>query len=230
VREKKGKLYQISERTDFEERRLAFSLARRDLTWWPDPRRATEWRIDGDPVSQLTNHDGALPGGAYVEIINNAQIIPDNLRRSFSGLCLAGRVTGENATREACASVRFLCASGEHRLPDLLTVHGWSSSHVVSRTTFYNARTEKLDRRASAPALVVSDSDTSFLKVLSEEEFQRSDVIGVFHRTMERDHLEAIGNRMLGLRQWYAEDSEMLTQLQSVPRGISVLIISRRTP
>ncbi len=229
VRDKRGKLYQISERTDFVERSLWVCLPRKSLTRWQNPKYATDWRIDGEPPLQLINPEGALPGEAYIRIIDDAQIIPDNLRRSFSGLCLAGRLVGETATREACASVRFRFENGEHRLPDLLTIYGWSQSDFVSRITFFNARTERFDRQASAPDLVVADGDTSFLKVLSRSEFQRSDVIGVIHRTVDRDHLEDVGNKMLGLRQWYDEDSEMLGRLPAAPRGISLLILRRRT-
>jgi hypothetical protein len=94
--------------------------------------------------------------------------------------------------------------------------------------SFFNSRTERFDRYASEASLVVTDGDKSFLKVLSRDEFQRSDAIGVFHRIMEREHLEAIGNRIHGLRQWYTDDSETLGRLPKIPRGVSVTILKRR--
>ena len=58
-----------------------------------------------------------------------------------------------------------------------------------------------IDTNAISPALVIADGDASFLKVLARTEFQHSDIIGVFHRTIDRDRLELLGNRMIGLRQ-----------------------------
>jgi hypothetical protein len=77
--------------------------------------------------------------------------------------------------------------------------------------------------------LVVADGDVSFLKVLDDSEFQRSDVIGVIQRTLERDSLESVGNRMLGLHQWYAEDIELMDQFRNIPVGISLAILRRRS-
>ena len=231
VRDKDSKRYQIvkiSERNDREE---AIVCLRGTLKRWITRRSATNWHVDGEPPPQLANNlEGALPNEAYVRIVEGAQIYLDNLRRSFSGLCLAGRVVGETASREACDSIRFRLGQGEYGLSYLLTVHKWSPSNIVSRITFFNARTGELDRRSCAPALVVADGAECFLKVLGRSDFQRSDVIGVIRRTMERDHLEDVGNRMMGLRQWYVEDSELLGKLRDTPRGISVLILRKRTP
>jgi len=230
VREKGGRLYEISDRTDFRTRRLALRLERKSLTWWPDPEKATDWRIDGEPPVQLNHIEGVLTVHAYQQIVGSAQFISENLSSSYSGLCFAGRTAGETATFKACASIQFRDGNDEYRLPNLLTIHGWAGSNVISRMTFFNSRNEQLDRRASAPAMIVADGDACFLKVLGRSEFQRSDVIGVIHRTMDRDHLEVVGNRMLGLRQWYAEDSETLGQIAHAPRGISISILRKRIP
>jgi hypothetical protein len=93
--------------------------------------------------------------------------------------------------------------------------------------TLYNARTEEIDR-PSTPALIVADGDTAFLKIVGRSEFQDSDVVGVIHRTIERDRLEDVGNQMASLRQWYAEDSDLLACLPTLPRGITVSILKRR--
>lgn len=225
------KTFTISDKTDFKKRQIAWEYPNPaghedNVTQFPSPTKAMSWHIEGEPPPQLTDSVGALSDEAYQQIVVGAKIIPDNLRKSYNGLCLAGRVYGETATREVCESIRFRDASREYFLPDLLTIHGWSSSNLVSRITFFNARTEKLDRRAPAPSLVVADGDTCFLKVLGIREFQQSDVIGVMHRTIKHDELEAVGNRLIALRQWYVEDSEMLGCL---PRGISVLILKKRT-
>jgi hypothetical protein len=111
-------------------------------------------------------------------------------------------------------------------LPELLTIHGWSNRNV-SRVTFFNSLTERLDRVQAAPALVIADGDGSFLKVLARPEFRQSDVIGVIHRTMERDKLEAVGNKMLHFAQWYAQDAAFLHQIPALPRGITLSVIRR---
>jgi len=66
--------------------------------------------------------------------------------------------------------------------------------------------------------LVIADGDASFLRVLNRPEFQRSDVIGVFHRTCDRDNLELLGNRITDLRQWYVDDAETLGAMPRAPR------------
>ncbi len=227
VRHQGRRRYKISEQTDLRQRHLVYS--NQGGTWWQDPRHSIDWQIDGEPPIQLSNDQGVLPEDAYSQIIEMAKINPDNLRRSFSGLCLSGRATGENATREVCTSIRFRSTLGEHNLASLLTIHGWSKSSLASRITFFNARTEQVDRGASAPALVVADGNASFLKVIGDSKFQRSDIVGVFHRTIERNDLEALGNKIAGLRQWYIEDREMFARLPALPYSVKVLILKRRT-
>lgn len=94
--------------------------------------------------------------------------------------------------------------------------------------SFFNSRTEQFDNHAFSPALVIADGDACFLKVLARAEFQQSDVIGVIHRTIDRDSLELVGNRMIGLRQWYVEDSETVGRMPTAPPGIDTLVLNRR--
>jgi hypothetical protein len=116
----------------------------------------------------------------------------------------------------------------ELSLSEILTIHGWTSSESPSRVTFYNPRTKELDRYVCAPTVVVADGDTSFLQVVGSKRFQQSDVIGVVHRTLERDRLENVGNKMLDLLQWYVEDHEQAERLRALPSGITVSIVKRR--
>jgi len=225
-REKPVKRYKISERTNLTEKSLWYSY--KGGTRWQDPKLSIDWQIDGEPPPQLDDHEGVLEEEIYTHIIDSAQVIPDNLRKSFSGLCLAGRVGGKTATHNASASVRFRINEIEYRLPKLLTVHGWSTTGSVSRMSFFNSRNERFDRNTSAVSLVVADGDKSFIKVLGRSEFQRTDVIGVISRVLARDDLEAVGNRIQGLRQWYTDDEDTLDRFSSVPRGISVKILKRR--
>jgi hypothetical protein len=229
LRDKGKKLYRISGATDFEnEKRLVVAIERG--SWIVFPKRALDLQIDGEPPPRLIGSAGALPGSAYAQIVEGTQIISTNLCESYLDLCLAGRVAGETASREACAAIRFRCADSDHGLVDLLTIPGWSSSRTVSRMNFFNARTEQLYSHVSSTALVIADGDACFLKVLNQRDFQRSDIIGVVHRTVDRDHLELVGNRMMDLRQWYTEDIVTLAAAPSPPRGAGILILKRRAP
>jgi hypothetical protein len=195
--------FTISEKTDLKKRQIAWHYpAKRGQggTQYPSPKYAINWYIDGKPSVQQDIPQGQLPVAPYRGLSENADILPENLCMTWSGLCFAGRVKGEAATHEACASIRFRNGADEYGLTELLTVHGWSQRNSVSRLTFFNPRTDQLDRRGSTPALIVADGDACFLKILGRSEFQRSNVIGVIHRTLDRDPLEAVGNRMLNLR------------------------------
>ena len=221
----------ISEETNFEARQIAWIQhhgRRNQCLVRPLSQHTVNYHIDGEPPPEWNSADGELPARRYEHFVHAAPFHADNLRKSYSGLCLAGRTGGGNASREVCASVRFRDGTGELGLEDLLTVHGWSESNI-SRVAFFNARTGEFDRSAAAPRLAVADGDASFLRVAGQSEFQRSDVIGVIHRTMERDRLEALGNKMNALRQWYVQDEDMLLGLPGVPRGMSISILRRRS-
>jgi hypothetical protein len=217
-------IYEIDDSTDFENRTLAFS--RGGVIYRPNPKYATDWHIDGEPPPQWTKEGGELSDELYRHLVPEAAILPENLGSSYSGLCLSGRATGANASREICASVRFRNETAQHGLDDLLTVYGWSNGKV-SRISFYNALTERLDRSVAAtPALVVADGAGSFLKIIGNAEFLESDIIGVIHRTMEREKLEAVGSKILP-NQWYTQDGEVLRGLSATPRGISISVLRR---
>ena len=223
----KGKIYWVSGKSSLAERRLVFERRNRSKqTVSPTSNTLIDLHIDGEPSPQVNDQVDVLPEGAYARIVDGSKIIRENLQRSFSGLCLAGRAAGEATTREICDFIRFRNDDDEFNLSTLLTVHGWSLQ-TISRIVFFNARTEQFDRRTSPPALVIADGDASFLKVLSRPEFQRSDIVGVVHRTLDREHLESIGNRMLGFHQWYSKDSDLLSRLPSAPTGISISILRK---
>jgi hypothetical protein len=218
-------IYQITNETDFGKRQLAFT--RRGVIYRPNPQFAIDWYIDGEPPPQWNNDEGHLPREPYRQIIAEAEILPDNLGKSYSGLCLAGRATGEASSREICSSIRFRSQTGDRGLEELLTVYSWSACNI-SRVSFFNTFTERLDRNSAPPSLVVVDGDVPFLKAIGRVQFQQSDIVGVIHRAIERDKLEAVGSRIFP-NQWYTEDPEMLRELPPVPRGISILILRRRS-
>ena len=109
---------------------------------------------------------------------------------------------------------------------ELLTIQAWSPG-LISRVTFFNARTRKLDRTTGIPQVVIADGDQAFLKVIETEAFRNVDVVGVIHRTMERNRLEAVGNRMADLsQQWYSPDTQASAGNQS-PKGITISVLRR---
>jgi hypothetical protein len=68
------------------------------------------------------------------------------------------------------------------------------------------------------------------LRVVDGKDFEHSDVVGVIHRTMERDRLEAVGTKLENLRQWYAPDDTLFDGLPKRPRGIGVTVLKRSQP
>lgn len=225
-KQEQPKRYKISEKTNLAEKQLIYAI--NNGTWWQTPRDSTNWQIDGEPALQLPDNDVALDKGIYDRITDGNLIAPENLRRSYSGLCLAGRVTGKAASHAAFECAHLRDGNRAYCLTGLLTIHEWSQGSV-SRMSFYNPRTEHFDHYTSTPSLTIVDGDKTFLKILGRPEFQRSDIVAVIHRVMEREDLEALGNRIQSLRQWYRDDPEVLRGLPSIPQGISVTVVTRRS-
>jgi hypothetical protein len=192
------------------------------------PGSAKAWSFDGEPPVEVVEGDEAPYGPFYDALVEGTfAVIGTNLRRSDSGICLAGRTTGETVSRSITAAIRFEIGDRAADLSQLLTIHSWSPA-TISRITFLNTRTDHLDRRADAPRVVVADGDSAFLKVIDAPEFRYSDVVGVIHRAVERDRLEAIGDKLAALGQWYIQDTGFLERIQPVPAQITALRLRRR--
>lgn len=230
VRRKGRESWEISDRTSISERRLVFFRRRKkgNIWWQPNPQKLVDWQVEGEAPPRSHFSKQGLSGEPFRDIVPVAKFVPENLRRSFSGHCLAGRVLGERATREVLGCIRFRCHAGDFNLCNLLTIKGWGSPTDVSRLTFFNARTQSADRRASRPGLIIADGDQSFLRVLARPEFQYSDIVGVFHRMIDRDRLEAIGNAMIQMRQWYVPDSRIGETVPPPVRGIQASFLIRK--
>ena len=221
---------EISEQTDFEGGQIRWIQRdgrRNQALVTPFPDHAKNYHLEDEPPVIWNQPSGELSPDLYQALFGRAIIRPENLRQSYSGLCFAGRATGEIASREVCSGIKFSNGTVEHSLERVLTVHGWSDC-ALSRVAFFNPRTGQTDRNAALPHLVIADGDSSFLKVAGRKEFQQSDLVGVIHRTTERDSLEAVGAKMTAWQQWYDFDEEMLCGLPPVPRGISISILRRR--
>jgi hypothetical protein len=192
------------------------------------PSTALNWRIAGDPPVVLVAGQQVPNAQLYSHLVSSGgNIRSSNLSETHSQVCLAGRGTGEIPTRGSMEAIRFRKDGEEADLSQLLTVQSWMPG-TISRVMFYNSRTETFDRDYGQPQVVIADGDTAFLKVAGGAEFQESDVIGVVHRTMERDRLEAVGTKLASLRQWY--DHYVLEGLPQAPRGIGISVLKRRQP
>ncbi len=187
---------------------------------------ATKWSIHGEPPVALLGGQQIPYAELYSRLVSKGgDIAASNLSLTYSQVCLAGRASGAAPTRDSMQAVRLRANGLEADLSQLLTVQGWMPD-TISRVMFYNSRTEAFDRQSGAPQVVIADGDTAFLKVTDGTDFANSDVIGVVHRTMERDRLEAIGAKLETLRQWY--DHSELVGLPPKPRGISISVLKRR--
>jgi hypothetical protein len=182
------------------------------------------WQFDGEAPVAILRGEQIPNAELYFHLVQNGGAIqPSNLAASDSGVCLAGSVSGGANTRNRLADIRLRHDGSEAGLCELLTVQEWMPG-TVSRIMFFNSRTEEFDRTTRQPQLVIADGDACFLRLLDLPEFEQSDVIGVIHRTMERERLEAVGNRLASLRQWYDPDDAPPT-----PRGIAISAFRRAT-
>lgn len=220
---------QISEQTDFESRRLKWILRsgrNKHCIVELKPEYTKDYNIEDEPRCEWNDDACELPRWPYQALFDRVTILPENLRRSYSGLCFAGRIMGETASREVCERVLLSDGNCTYSLRQLLAIHNWSYGRV-SRMAYFNSRTRNLDRNAATPALVVADGDVAFLRACDHPEFQSCDVIGVIHRTIEYDRLEAIGIKMQPSL-WFAADTDTLCELPPTPRGISIAVLKGR--
>jgi len=191
---------------------------------------AMDWRINGEAPVAVRNGQQVPNSQFYAHLVKQGgNIRPSNLSESHSQICLAGRGVGAAPTRGCMADIRFRVDGCEANLSQLLTVQRWMPG-TISRVNFYNARTEEFDRQAGRPQVVIADGDASFLRVVDGKGFEHSDVVGVIHRTMERDRLEAVGTKVRSLRQWYDRDGAILNGLPERPRGIGIAVLRRSQP
>jgi len=160
-------------------------------------------------------------------VSNNLNILEDNLRKTDSSACLAGRVMGERKTRDSLSKIHFTCGAMTASLDQLITVHNWSQENI-SRVSFFNTRIKKIDRYTAPPRLVVTDGDSAFLTVLDDKKlFGQSDIIAVIDRTLERDRLETITEKLQSISQWYVREDNQPGNVP-LPIGMSLAIWKAR--
>jgi hypothetical protein len=203
---------------DSPTKRVRFTISRRTANEWHVDGEAPVETSAGSPIPYTQHYGGLVEGGGV--------IVSSNLVRSDSHVCLAGRIAGESETRSTLAAVRMTANGCVADLAELLTVHGWTPGSV-SRVSFFNARTGRIDRATRPPAFLVADGESSLLRVLERVEFEQSDVVGVVHRAVDRATAEELGSKLAALGQWYTRDREGIADLPRPPRGVEVSILKR---
>jgi hypothetical protein len=167
------------------------------------PDTALDWYFDGEAPIRA-NRGSELPFRIiYENLIEAPPAVGETFTHSDSLICIAGRVTGESVSKSIYEETKFRCNKEVANLAELLTVQDWSPKRI-SRINFFNTRTGIFDRNNGLTGLVIADGDTAFLRAVDGRDFASSDVIGVVHRAIARENLEAIGIKLSSLTQWYA--------------------------
>jgi hypothetical protein len=229
----------ILRRVNNKKRRYRFEPARKDGALWVFVEGRTgernrileefayDWHVDGEPPVQVTR-GGPIANHPILQALfeNSGSVLPENLARTDSAICLAGRVVGEAQTQEGLSAVRFRCDDELRSLGSLLTVHGWHDGRV-SRVMYYNPRTRELDRAARHPLVVSVDGTAAYARAHADSRFADSDLIAVIPRTSESDQLEALALQLASLTQWYTPQECPADIAARVPPGVTVMLLQK---
>lgn len=219
-------------------KRFRFLKAETDGTLWVHPQgdtsrhkiieeRAYDWYVDGEPQVQVPGGAPLLVSGILHTLFKESSaVLPENLDRTDSAICFAGRVGGESQTHEALSAVQFRLNGNVSSLGALLTIYGWHDGRV-SRVTFYNSRTSAFDRQPRLPLAVSADGGPAFLRVYSDSRFATSDIVAVIPRTSDPDQLEPVAQQLASLSQWYTPDDHVAAELGDAPTGVTPLVLRK---
>ena len=180
--------------------------------------------FEGEPFPEVSDGN-ELPYRFIYENITGSDgvILQDNLRKTYSAVCLATRKSGMSMTRLIMESIVFHLGSISASLDQLIAIHEWSREKI-SRTSLYNSRTEEMDRQSVVPKLIVADGDGAFLDAIDKPLFLKSDFIAVIDRTTQRYRLEDIMNKMENMTSRYTREERIPDELQACPTGIHLAI------
>lgn len=188
---------------------------------------AYDWHVDGEPPLQLTR---AVPMAEHPVLRalfdGSTPVLKENLSRTDSAVCLAGRAAGESQTQNLLSAVRFRSDSESTSLGSLLTIHGWHEGRV-SRVSYFNSRTRELDRSARLPLTVSADGATAFARVHADSRFADADLIAVVPRTSDPDQLESLAQQMASLTQWYTPQEFSPDLADGIPAGLTALLLRK---
>ncbi len=188
-------------------------------------QNAHEWSIAGEPPVQTSDKSRLKNINFYNELFESGILLEQNLTISYSGLCLSGRAFGKQETWSEMSNFCFKDSSGiVTSLDTLLTIFDWDRTQI-SRTLFYNPRTDSFDRPPRGLKLVIADGFDAFSRLFSKEEAKGSDIICVFNRLQERYKLTNISEFIHSLLERF--EKKILFSAPP-PRGILTLSLERR--
>jgi hypothetical protein len=220
-------------------KRFCFSKADADGTLWAHivgdtsqrfrivEEFAFDWHVDGEPPVQITRGAPMTPTPILHSLFYYAgPVLPENLARTDSAICLAGRAAGESQTQEALFAVQFQQDGETSSLGSLLTIHGWHDGRV-SRMAFYNTRTRELDRAGRLPLVVCADGVASCARVLADTHFAGSDLIAAVPRTSDPEQIEAVAQQLASLSQWYTPEDSTIPGVGDAPSSVTVVTLGK---
>lgn len=164
--------------------------------------RTQRLSIEGAPVPDVRMDERAIEPASYQMLLTALPLEHTNLQQSYTGLCIAGRAEGERPTRAVLEQSVFEMQGAQYSLDEMLCVEGWTGE-MASRTRYINTRGNhnELDID-NAPEIIVVDGLQAFTKVINNPKLQYTDVILVYHRTVDRDLLEELGSQIDNLQRY----------------------------
>ena len=188
---------------------------------------ARNYYIEGSFPFIVPTSGGSLSGYLFDAVCPQAKILRPNLASPYGGVCFAGRTAGPEQTRSALDECTFSVGSLSQSLAEMLTIQAWAQSGVLSRMTYFNPRTKRLDRPSPAPGIVIADGAVTLKLVLSQSEFKDSDVIAVLPRDADQDRFEEARDAVGNLRQWYDTRPLHSCFSQTPPDGLTGIVLCR---
>ena len=203
-------------------------LATPEITVSISEATACNWQFVDEPPVEVIDGQGIPYRSFYENLLNpGLNIDHSNLNQSDSEICLAGRIAGEEATRQMMRSVAFKRGQQEvANVFDLLPIYSWHP-RTVSRISFFNCRSRTMDRVCRDPRLVIADGDLAVLAAL--QKFPDSDVVGIVDRSADRERSEMVGQYLVNQSQWYEPDLEQVAHREAIPKGITLTLLRERT-
>jgi hypothetical protein len=190
---------------------------------------AKDYYIDGSSPYLVATPNGSLSGLMFDRICPQAKILGPNLAASHAGVCFAGRTGGPEHTRAALGGCAFSVGGSSQSLAELMTIQAWAEPGALSRMTYFNPRTMRLDRPGTPPTVVVADGASTLQIVLSQHEFRNSDVIAILPRDADQDRLEEARDTVANMRQWYDAQPLHMSFSQPPPRGLTGIVLCRNS-
>jgi hypothetical protein len=190
-------------------------------------RRAFDWHIEGEPPVQVLEASPMVMSSVIPFLAKESNaILTENLARTDSAICYAGRGGGERQTRETLSAVQLKHDDDSASLASLLTIDGWHAGRV-SRISYYNSRTGVLDREAAPTKVVCIDGPSALQKVVADLRFSAADIVAVVPRTADSNKLEAASQYLASLSQWYTPETSASLSMESAPLGVALIVLKK---